>query len=380
MSVAQPLASSDLVSESERAWLVRYCARLCGQPESAEDIAQETLIEAWRNLHKLSDPSGRLPWLAAIARHVARRWARARGRDLHHLRPLEDGEETDQEHWMQESADFEHDLERAELVALLDRALALLPAETRLALIAHYVEELPQAEIAARLGLSVGTLGVRLHRGKLALRQLFATDLREEAAAFGLGGAAGAAWQELTLWCPICGQQRLQGRLDADGLSLLIRCPACTAPPLVDHHTSILSGVTTCRAAFNRVLDWAAGYYPAALESGFARCMRCGRLAPIRPGLPFPARPGELEQTSMHVACSCPAVSNADLALLALANQEGRRFFRAHPRIRLLPPDEQDVHGVPALRVSFISLTETARLDLLAARDTLRPLQISSAP
>src|SRR5579883_1914170 len=40
-------------------------------------MAQETLIEAWRNRHKLSDPTGRLPWLAAIARHVAR-WRPAR--------------------------------------------------------------------------------------------------------------------------------------------------------------------------------------------------------------------------------------------------------------------------------------------------------------
>ena len=82
----------------------------------------------------------------------------------------------------------------------------------------------------------------------------------------------------------------------------------------------------------------------------------------------------------MHVACTCPAVSNVDLAFLALASREGRRFFRAHPRIRLLPLEEQEVDGVAALRASFISLTETARLDLLAARDSLRPLQISSTP
>src|SRR5579883_1914171 len=66
-----------MIDETERAWLVRYCARLSGQPESAEDMAQETLIEAWRNRHKLSDPTGRLPWLAAIARHAAR-WRPAR--------------------------------------------------------------------------------------------------------------------------------------------------------------------------------------------------------------------------------------------------------------------------------------------------------------
>ncbi len=293
--MAQELAPSDLmIDETERAWLVRYCARLSGQPESAEDMAQETLIEAWRNRHKLSDPTGRLPWLAAIARHVARRWGRARGRELERLAPLEAGEEAEWQPWLQDGVDFEQDLERAELAALLDRALALLPAETRLALIAHYVEELPQAEIAAKLGLSVGTLGVRLHRGKLALRTLFATELREEAAAYGLGGTSSTGWQ-----------QHLQGQLDADNCYLIVRCPTCALTPLVEHQTSLLRGVTSCRAAFNRVIEWASVYYPSALQTGFARCTRCGQMAPLRTGLPFPM-PGNREETSIHVACTCP--------------------------------------------------------------------------
>ncbi len=380
MSLVEPCAPDDLVTEAERAWLVRCCARLSGQPESAEDMAQETLVEAWRNRHKLTDPSGRRPWLAAIARHIVQRWARQQGHDRQRLTPLDALQERDDESLLQDRVDFEYDLERAELASLLDRALALLPAETRLALIAHYVEDQPQAEIAARLGLSVGTLGVRLHRGKLALRHLLTTDLRQEAAAYGLGIASSSAWQEMNLWCPICGEHRLQGRLDTDDAYLLIRCPACSMTPLMEHQTSLLQGVTTCRAAFNRVLAWAAVYYPSALQSGFARCMRCGKLAPIRPGLPFPARPGDLEEASMHVACSCPAQSISNLAFLALASQEGRHFFRAHPRMRLLPLGEQEVGGVPALHVSFISLKESARLDLLAARDTLQPLQIHSTP
>ncbi len=378
--MAQELAPSDLmIDETERAWLVRYCARLSGQPESAEDMAQETLIEAWRNRHKLSDPTGRLPWLAAIARHIARRWGRARGRELERLAPLEADEESERQPWLQDGVDFEQDLERAELAALLDRALALLPAETRLALIAHYVEELPQAEIAAKLGLSVGTLGVRLHRGKLALRSLFTTELREEAAAYGLGGASGAAWQELTLWCPMCGQQHLQGRLDTEDCFLIVRCPACSLTPLVEHQTSLLRGVTSCRAAFNRVVEWASVYYPTALQTGFARCTRCGQMAPLRTGLPFPM-PGSRQETSIHVACTCPMQSFSDLASLALMSQEGRRFVRAHPRIRRLPLAEQEVDGIPALRVSFASLTDHAQLDLLAARDSLQLLHITTTP
>ncbi|GEM_PF-3353875 len=65
---------------------------------------------------------------------------------------------------------------------------------------------------------------------------------------------------------------------------------------------------------------------------------------------------------------------------MALMSQEGRRFVRAHPRIRRLPLAEQEVDGVPALRVSFASLTDHAQLDLLAARDSLQLLHITTTP
>jgi DNA-directed RNA polymerase specialized sigma24 family protein len=45
----------------------------------------------------------------------------------------------------------EVELERKELIALLDRAMSALPPETRTALVKHYVEESPLAEIAAHL-------------------------------------------------------------------------------------------------------------------------------------------------------------------------------------------------------------------------------------
>ena len=82
----------------------------------------------------------------------------------------------------------------------------------------------------------------------------------------------------------------------------------------------------------------------------------------------------------MYVACTCAMQNTCDLPIMALASQEGRAFWRKHPRIRLLPLGEQEVGGALALRVSFVSLSDNARLDLLAARDTLQPLQISTTP
>ena len=66
----------------DRARLVRLCAYLAGDADVAEDLAQETLLEAWRHADKLHDVTGRARWLAAIARNVCLRWGRRRGRDL----------------------------------------------------------------------------------------------------------------------------------------------------------------------------------------------------------------------------------------------------------------------------------------------------------
>jgi RNA polymerase sigma-70 factor (ECF subfamily) len=61
---------------AERARLVRLCAVLTGDAEAAEDFAQETLLEAWRHRHKLTDTCGADRWLTAIARNVCLRWSR----------------------------------------------------------------------------------------------------------------------------------------------------------------------------------------------------------------------------------------------------------------------------------------------------------------
>jgi DNA-directed RNA polymerase specialized sigma24 family protein len=66
----------------ERARLVRLCTRLTGNVDVAEDLAQETLFEAWRHSYKLREPEGRDRWLSAVARTVCRRWARDQGREL----------------------------------------------------------------------------------------------------------------------------------------------------------------------------------------------------------------------------------------------------------------------------------------------------------
>ena len=67
-------ANPELVSPAERDRLVRLCARLSGAAQVAEDLAQETLLEAWKARDRLSDPAARAQWLSGIARNICRRW------------------------------------------------------------------------------------------------------------------------------------------------------------------------------------------------------------------------------------------------------------------------------------------------------------------
>ncbi|HST88794.1 MAG TPA: RNA polymerase sigma factor, partial [Ktedonobacterales bacterium] len=117
---------------AERARLVRLCARITGDADAAEDLAQETLVEAWRARGRLRDPGGLSPWLAAIARNVCLRWARGRGRELARRAEIAaaglDGTPPTLDDLSDGDEDIAVDLERGELAQLLDRALALLPA------------------------------------------------------------------------------------------------------------------------------------------------------------------------------------------------------------------------------------------------------------
>jgi RNA polymerase sigma factor (sigma-70 family) len=188
--------------------VVRYCMRLTGDPEAAEDLAQQALLEAWLKSSQLYQDAVRDAWLLGMARNVCLRWMRARAaatrRVVHLTAPVASAGAGPAD-----AFDLEAELERDELARLIDRAMALLPAETREVLVQKYIEESPQADVARRLGLTEGAVEARLHRGKLALRRVLTTDLRDDAVAYGLIASSDAGWQETRIWCASCGERRL---------------------------------------------------------------------------------------------------------------------------------------------------------------------------
>ena len=178
------MTPANLWRDLDRARLVRLCAAVSGDRHAAEDLAQETLLEAWRIRRKLREPAGFEPWLSAIARNVCRRWARRLGREL----PATSlGAETFAE--PRDVLDLEAELERTEMAELVDRALGALPAVSREAMRQRYVDDRSVTEIAHRTGSTPDAVSMRLARGRAHLRRSLAGDLRQEAESLGLSCA-----------------------------------------------------------------------------------------------------------------------------------------------------------------------------------------------
>ena len=381
----------------QRARLVRLCARLAGNAQVAEDLAQQTIFEAWRSREKLRDAAEMTPWLAAIARHVCLRWRRALGREqrLHFAATpltLDDGEAPDPlEQAADDADDLSLQLERRELADLLGRAMALLPMETREALVASYLDELPQAELAARLGLGAGALRARLHRGKQMLRRVLEDDLRDDALTWGLlapDSAEQPRWQATRIWCPFCGVHHLRCWLDHTTGAFLFRCAGACQPGIdgvvgSGERTAIsATTLTSPKALLSRQCLALGDTYRGMMAGVKERCPACG--GPARIIVRRPEDDNTATPILTHgILISCPHCGPIDGATpwhLALDTPQAIQFWRRHPRIRALPVRTLDYEGRPSVLTGFESGDDHARLEIIWARDTLDVLRASDEP
>lgn len=370
------------LTDADRTRLIRFCAHLTGDPQAAEDLAHETILEALRTAGRLRDPDRRDAWIAGIARNVCLRWRQRRGMESARAESRQgvtgDAEPTD---LLSDDFDMELDLERGELARLLDRALALLPPESRHLLVERYAEESTHSEMAARLGISEGAVAVRLHRGRLALRRVLLEDLSEEACAYGLR-ADGDHGLTTRVWCPFCGKRRLQARASGDGMDF--RCPDCSVEPETHvvylRRPGLLSGIRSPKAIASRLLAALHEELRGALREGAGRCLTCGRPAPVRRVAPDEGVDAEGARPGIYLACArcdpCPRFPSVSRGAFGLTLPETRRFWRAHPRMRVLPDRLVTYEGREAVATRYESVLGAASLDVVTDRETYEVLSV----
>ena len=151
--------------------IVNYAMAIVRDPADAEDVAQETFIRAYRSLTRFRGDSSFKTWLYTIATNAARTGLERRGRRSR----LEDESLDDEAAPLVAGdvpaggADVETTLVRRESI---DRALAALPPDLRVAVVLRDVEGLDYKEIAAATGAPIGTVESRIFRARRRLRPL----------------------------------------------------------------------------------------------------------------------------------------------------------------------------------------------------------------
>ncbi len=140
-----------------------FALRLTRNRDEAEDLTQETFLQAWRHRTRLRDPGAARPWLFSIAVNLWRSRLRRKGRGEQAAGlPDEPGPRPD--NLPEEDLIAEEDVQRVR------KAIDGLPARQREVVYLHACEALPPREIAAVLGISLEAVRSSLSLARKRLR------------------------------------------------------------------------------------------------------------------------------------------------------------------------------------------------------------------
>jgi RNA polymerase sigma-70 factor (ECF subfamily) len=164
-------AYSELVRRC-RSGVVGVVYRMCGDFALAEEAAQEAFLRAWQHLSGYNPQNTFKSWVYRIAINAA----------LDHLRRARPAASL--EDWTEreiplpdQAAGPEETLAEREQVEQVRRAVLALPAASRAVLVLREYGEMSYAEIAAALGIPLGTVMSRLNSARSQLRAALAGRL-----------------------------------------------------------------------------------------------------------------------------------------------------------------------------------------------------------
>jgi hypothetical protein len=238
--------------------------------------------------------------------------------------------------------------------------------------------------------MSEGAVAVRLHRGKLALRRVLTTDLRESATGYSMAGQV-ASWERTRIWCPFCGRGYLMVwfQREPGGGRFMLRCPACepgedvisvAADLSIPTFAAAFQNARAVKPAYQRYGSIVNGYFRQVLATGSARCLVCGQECDIRKGPivdSVSGAPGRKNEYEVRVQCrACGWQGNTSLSGYVMSIPEAQKLWRAHPRLSSEPVHEIEIDGAQALVKRLQSLTGHAVMDVIVLRDNFQVIQV----
>ncbi len=164
-------AYSDIVNLYQHK-LYQICYRMLGNKQEAEDIAQEAFVRAYINLHSYDQKRKFSTWLYRIATNLCIDRIRKKKPDYYLDAEVAGTDGLDM--YSQIAADEqlpEDVVEQMELQERIQYEISRLPDKYRSVIVLKYIEELSLQEISEILGMPLGTVKTRIHRGREALRK-----------------------------------------------------------------------------------------------------------------------------------------------------------------------------------------------------------------
>lgn len=138
-----------------------------GQMEESEELAQQTFVNAWKNLKQLKDFNKFKAWLLSITRNVIRDSFKKHNHDVvSKATPIDNLEEIEAQ-----TPDPSHNLISKEQQAIVFHALQAIPESYRQPLVLFYRQEQSVSQVAEQLDLSEDAVRTRLSRGRKMLKE-----------------------------------------------------------------------------------------------------------------------------------------------------------------------------------------------------------------
>jgi RNA polymerase sigma-70 factor (ECF subfamily) len=153
--------------ETYQTHVYNLCYRMLGEPEAAEDAAQETFLRAYQHIHRYDSKRPFGTWLLSIAAHYC--IDRLRRRKFSMTSIDQDEDQGGFELPDIDSPNPESEAIYGEQRRQMQRLLKRLDSIDRAAIVMRYWHDFSEVEIAESLNLTVSAVKSRLHRARKAL-------------------------------------------------------------------------------------------------------------------------------------------------------------------------------------------------------------------
>lgn len=166
----------DILVDRFKVRLFNYLYRMVGDPDEAEEIAQETFVKAFIHADKYKTIAKFSTWLYTIGTNLVRNRMRSKKRapqifSLWHRYSDGDSDEK-QIDVVDTGRQPDTQFNDKELGSIINDAIGKIPEKYRTSFVLREINQLSYEEIAAATGLKLGTVRSRINRARNCFRQL----------------------------------------------------------------------------------------------------------------------------------------------------------------------------------------------------------------